>query len=137
MLHVVLHLLVAELPTNQTLEGKDGILRVHNSLSLSRQADKTLAMLGERDDGGRCPCTLRVLDNTGSLALHDGDARVCRAQVDTDNRTYVVVNIMCRKNDTYAYPKSLSSCSSQLGNGAGPGEGKYETSGAHTKGHTA
>jgi hypothetical protein len=51
-------------------------------------------MLGERDDGGRCPCSFRVLDDTGSLALHDGDARVGRAQVNTDNRTYEIVNIM-------------------------------------------
>ncbi len=86
MLRVVPHLLVVELPTDQTLEGEDGILRVHNCLSLSRQANKTLAVLGERDDGGSCPCTFRVLDDAGSLALHDGDARVGRAQV---NRVHV------------------------------------------------
>jgi hypothetical protein len=90
--HVVLNLLVAELPTNQTLEGEDGVLRVHNCLSLSRQTNKTLAMLGERDDGGRCPCSFRILDDTGSLALHDGDARVGRAQINTDNWTYKNVN---------------------------------------------
>jgi hypothetical protein len=50
-------------------------------------------MLGERDDGGRCPCSFRVLDDAGSLALHDGDARVGRAQVNTDDRTYKIVNI--------------------------------------------
>ena len=91
--HVVLHLLVAELPTNQTLKSEDGVLRVHNCLSFSRQTNKTLAMLGERDDGGRCPCSFRVLDDAGSLALHDGDARVGRAQVNTDNRTYKIVNV--------------------------------------------
>jgi len=91
--HVVPHLLVVELPTNQTLEGKDGVLRVHNCLSFSRQSNKTLAMLGERDDGGRCPCSFRVLDDAGSLALHDGDARVGRSQVNADNRTYKIVNI--------------------------------------------
>ena len=93
MFHVVPHLLVVELPTNQALEGKDGILRVHNCLSFSRQTNKTFPMLGERDDGGCCPCSFRVLDDAGSLALHDGDARVGRAQVNTDNRAYKIVNI--------------------------------------------
>jgi hypothetical protein len=32
--------------------------------------------LSEHDNGGHCPCTSRVLDDTGSLALHDGDARI-------------------------------------------------------------
>ncbi len=113
VLRVVPHLLVVELPTDQTLEGEDGILRIHNCLSLSRQANKTLAVLGERDDGGSCPCTFRVLDDAGSLTLHDGDARVGRAQVNTDNRTYEAVGIVCKKNDTYAYPRPLSSCSSR------------------------
>jgi hypothetical protein len=44
-------------------------------------------MFGKRDDGGRCPCSFRVLDDAGGLALHDGDARIGRAQVNTDNRT--------------------------------------------------
>ena len=93
MFHVILYLFVAELPTDQTLKGEDGILRVHNCLSLSREANETLAVLGERDDGGRCPGTFRVLDDAGSLALHDGDTRVGRSQVNTDNRTYMIVNI--------------------------------------------
>jgi NAD-specific glutamate dehydrogenase len=91
--HVVPHLLVVELPTNQSLESKDGVLRVHNRLSFSRQTNKTLAMLGERDDGGCCPCSFRVLDDAGSLALHNGDARVGRSQVNTDDGTYKIVNI--------------------------------------------
>ena len=90
--HVILHFFIVELPTNQTLESEDGVLRVHNGLSFSRQTNKTLAVLGERDDRRRCPCTFRVLDDAGSLALHDGDARVGRTQVNTDNRTYKIVN---------------------------------------------
>lgn len=93
MLHVVPHLLVVELPTDQTLEGKYGVLRVHDCLSFSRQTNKTFAMFGERNDGGRCPCSFRVLDDARSLALHDGDARVGRAQVNTDDRTYKIVNV--------------------------------------------
>src|SRR6266567_8746758 len=39
--------LVVDPLTNQTLEGKDGVLQVHNCLLFSRQINKTLAMLGE------------------------------------------------------------------------------------------
>ena len=39
---VIPHLLVVELPTNQTLEGKDSILRVHDCLSFFRQTNQTL-----------------------------------------------------------------------------------------------
>jgi len=113
VLHVLFHLFVAELPTNQTLKGEDSVLRVHNRLSLSRQADETLAVLGERDNRGRCPCTFRVLDDAGSLALHDGDARISRTEVDTNNWTYKIVGITSEKDDTYAYPRPSSSCSSQ------------------------
>ena len=88
MFHVVLNLLVAELLTNQTLESEDSVLQVHNCLSLSRQTNKTLAMLGECDDRGCSPSSFCILDDMGSLALHDGDARVGRAQVNTNNWTY-------------------------------------------------
>jgi hypothetical protein len=48
-------LTVVELLTNQTLEGKGGVLRVYNCPSFSMQTNKTLTMLGECDNGGRCP----------------------------------------------------------------------------------
>jgi hypothetical protein len=67
---VVLQLLVAELSTSQTPKSEDGVLS-HNCLSLRRQANTTLAVLGERDDGRHCPSAFRVLDDAGSLALHD------------------------------------------------------------------
>jgi hypothetical protein len=85
MLGIVLHLLVRELTTNETLEGENGVCRVDDGLAFSGQTDKTFAMLGEGDDGGCCPLTLSVLDDTRSLALHDGDARVGRTQVDTND----------------------------------------------------
>jgi hypothetical protein len=51
-----------------------------------------------------------VVHNTGSLALHDGDARVGHSWVNTDNNTYMNVNIAGKGDDTYAYQRLLSSC---------------------------
>ena len=46
--------------------------------------------------------------DTGSLALRDGDARVGRAQVNTDSWTYNIVNIAWEKSDVlYVYLKLL------------------------------
>ena len=86
--HIILYLLVTELTTDQPLECEDRVLRVDNCLSLSRKANEALAVLGERNDGGCCPCAFGVLDDTRGLALHDRDARVRCTQVDTNNRTY-------------------------------------------------
>jgi hypothetical protein len=77
-------------------------------------------VLGKRDDGRSCPCAFRVLDDAGSLALHDRDARVCRSQVNADNGTYMTVNIAVEGGATYAYPRPLNSCSSRWRNGEGP-----------------
>ena len=80
-----LDLLVIRLTTNETLESEDGVGRVDDGLALGGETDETLAVLGESDDGRRCPCTLGVLDDSGSFALHDSDAGVCCTQVNTDN----------------------------------------------------
>jgi hypothetical protein len=88
VLHVILHLLVAKLTTDQPLECEHGIRRVDDSLSLSREAAKTLAVLRERDDRGCGACAFGILDDARGLALHDRDAGVGRTQVNTDNRTY-------------------------------------------------
>jgi len=64
-----------------------------------------LAILGECDDGGCCPCTFRVLDDMGSLALYDGDTKIGRSK-----RAYMSVNIAGKGDDTYAYARLLSSC---------------------------
>jgi hypothetical protein len=39
VLHVVLDLLVGELPTNETLERKDSVRRINDGLTFGRQAD--------------------------------------------------------------------------------------------------
>jgi hypothetical protein len=86
VLVVLLDLLVTELTTDQTLEGEDSVLRVDDRLTLGRETDETLAMLGEGDDGGCGSGTLSVLDDSGSLPLHDGHTRVGGSEVNADNR---------------------------------------------------
>ena len=77
-------------------------------------------MVGEHDDRGCCLCT-RVLDYAGSLALHDGDARVGRSWVNTDNNAYMNVNIAGKGDDTYVYQRLLSSCFHRGGDAADKG----------------
>ena len=86
MFQVLLHLLILELTTNKMLEPEDRVLRVHDRLTLRRQADKTLTVFGESNDGRGRPVPFLVLNHPGSLALHDGDTGACRPQVDTNDR---------------------------------------------------
>ena len=63
VLGIVLDLLVRELATNETLEAVNGVRRVDDGLTLGGQTDQTLTVLGESDDGGCRPRTLRVFDD--------------------------------------------------------------------------
>jgi hypothetical protein len=47
LLDIALHFGVRELPSDETLRGEKSVLRVHNGLTLSRNTDQTLAILGE------------------------------------------------------------------------------------------
>ena len=85
MSRVRLDLGVAELTTNKTLEREDGVRRVDDGLTLRGQTHETLSVLRERDDRGRCPRTLGVLNHLRRLALHDGDAGICRAKINANN----------------------------------------------------
>ena len=51
-----------------------------------------------------------VIGDVGSLALHDRDTRVGRSQVNTDNSTYMNVNIADKGDDTFAHQRILSTC---------------------------
>lgn len=67
------------------LGGEKGVLGVDNSLSLGGLSDESLTVLGEGDDGGGGSSSLGVLENSGGLAIHDGDTRVGRSEIDTDD----------------------------------------------------
>jgi hypothetical protein len=47
LLDVALHLSIAELAADETLGGEKGVLWVHDCLTLGRDTDQTLAILGE------------------------------------------------------------------------------------------
>ena len=67
------------------LDGDNGAVRVGDGLALGDLADETLAVLGKGHDRRRGASALRVGDNGRFAALHDGDAGIGGAQVDTDN----------------------------------------------------
>jgi hypothetical protein len=66
----VLQFLIAKLPTNQMLEGKDGVLWVCNSPSLSRKVNKTLSVLGEDDNRDVVRAPSEFSKTWEVLALH-------------------------------------------------------------------
>ena len=68
-----------------TLDGNDGAVRVGHSLALCHLADHTLAVLGERDNRRGRARAFRVRDDDGFAALHNGYARVCRTEVNTND----------------------------------------------------
>ena len=70
------------------LDRADRAVRVRDGLTLCHLADHALAGLGERDDGRGGAMTFRVGDNGRFAALHDGDAAIGSAKVDTDNFTH-------------------------------------------------
>mmetsp|Transcript_11231 Transcript_11231/g.21128 ORF Transcript_11231/g.21128 Transcript_11231/m.21128 type:complete len:273 (-) Transcript_11231:22-840(-) len=78
---VLLRGLVVVGTSDQALGGKDGVLCVCDRLTLGRNANQSLAIASEAYEGGRRSHTLRVLDDLGCGALHDGDAGVGGAQV--------------------------------------------------------
>jgi hypothetical protein len=69
-----------------------------------------------------------VVHDMGSLALHDRDTRVGHSWVNTDNSTYMNVNIAGKGDDTYAYQRLLSSCFHRGGDVADEGAQKVRQS---------
>jgi hypothetical protein len=85
---VLLHHRVFEAAADEALHREEGALRIGHGLTLGGDADETLAVVGHGDDRRRGARAFRVLDDLGGLAVHDGDARVGRAEVDTDHLTH-------------------------------------------------
>ena len=71
-----------------TLDGRNGVLRVGDGLTLCDLADQTVAGLGKADHGRGGAGTLRVCDDDGLAALHNSHAAVGSTKVDTNNLTH-------------------------------------------------
>lgn len=60
-------------------------MQLTSYLSLGRETNKTFAIFGEGNNGGRCPSTFGVLNYPWGFTFHDWNTAVCRSQVNTDN----------------------------------------------------
>jgi hypothetical protein len=69
---------------DQALDGEDGVFGVGDGLPFGGLTHEAF-VVGEGDDGGRRPRPFGVFDDPRLAAIHDGDAGVCRAEVDTNH----------------------------------------------------
>ena len=79
-----------ELAADEALRGEDRVLRVGDGLALGGLTDEDVAVLGERDDGGRGARAFRVGDDDGLACFQDGHAGIGGAEVDADDFTHMV-----------------------------------------------
>jgi hypothetical protein len=82
---VLFDLGIGEAPTDQALDGEQRVLWIGDRLTFGGLADEAFLVVGKGDHRGRCACPLGVLQDLALAALHDGDARIGRAQIDTDD----------------------------------------------------
>ena len=71
-----------------TLDGRNGVVGVGDSLTLCNLTYQTVAGLGEADNGRGGAGTLRVGDDNGLAALHNSYAAVGSTKVNTNNLTH-------------------------------------------------
>ncbi len=83
------HQRVGEAPADEPLDAVESILRIGHGLALGRLADQTFPGFREGDLRGGRPHALAVLDHLGGLALHHGDARIRRPEIDPDYLCHV------------------------------------------------
>ncbi|EAU48101.1 putative NAD-specific glutamate dehydrogenase encoded in antisense gene pair with dnaKJ [Salipiger bermudensis HTCC2601] len=84
------HLGVGGATADQALDGKDGGFGVGDGLALCGLADEAF-IVGKCDDGGGGAGAFGVFDHARLAAVHDGDAGVRGAEVDTDNFTHTSI----------------------------------------------
>ena len=72
------------LAAHEALDREDRPLRVDDGLPLGDGADEALVAVGERNDRGGRATALAVLEDGRLAALHDREARVGGAEVDSD-----------------------------------------------------
>ena len=87
-----LHLGVVEPTAHEALDAEDRVLGIRDRLPLRDLADQPLPALGKGDDRWGDAAALRVGDDLGLAAFHDGHDRVRRAQVDADDLAHRLVS---------------------------------------------
>ena len=80
---VALHDVVLKTTTDQSLYGKQRILRICHRLALGRLSDEHLIVTGKCDDGRRRTRALGVFNNPRFPALEDSDARIGGSEIDS------------------------------------------------------
>ena len=92
---------------DEALDREEGAFGIGHALALGRLADEALAVVGEGDNGRRRARALRILDDLGLRAFHDGHAGIGGAQVDADNFTHGGIPLLMFCKQT-AEPRSSS-----------------------------
>ena len=86
---VLFHRRVVIAPSDQALDREDGLFRIGDRLTFRRLTDQPFAVVREGHDRGRRAHALRILDDPGGLSFHHGYARICGAEVDTNDLRHV------------------------------------------------
>jgi len=86
VLHVSLRLGVIETSSDQTLSGIQSMFGVLHRLAFGNITDMASAVFGKGYDRWGCSLTFGVLNNLGVTRLKDGNARIGRSKIDSNNR---------------------------------------------------
>ena len=73
------------LPPHEPLDGKNGVFRIGDRLTLGNLPDKTLRVLAHRNHRRREPASFRIGYHLGLAAFHDRNYGVRGAQVNSDD----------------------------------------------------
>src|SRR6185437_12491840 len=95
---------IVEAAADQALDRENGVVAVSDRLALRRLADQALPVLGEGDDRWRSACAFGILDYLGLAPFHHRDARVGRAEVDTDHFGHVTPNPLSSWTPRWRFP---------------------------------
>ena len=87
-LHGLFDFFGSEAPSHQAFNGKNGVFGIRNGLTFCNLADQSLIFIRDRHDGRSRSTAFRVGNHFGVTAAHDGDTRVCRSKVDSNNLTH-------------------------------------------------
>lgn len=74
-----------ETTTDQALGSEDRIFGIGDGLPLCGSTDQTLALAGEGHNRRSSSSTLGILNDLRHTSFHDGNTRVCGAEIDSDD----------------------------------------------------